>query len=72
MLSFSTKVLKVNLPNDFFQKRLAAIEVEKAHRAAVPLLVDCIEKMQLSGLTDPEIVHIFRRAADALEKTEQN
>ncbi len=62
----------MNLPNDFFQKQLAAIEVEKAHRAAIPLLVDCIEKMQFVGLADQEIVHIFRRAADALEKTEQN
>ena len=39
----------MNLPNDFFAKRLAAIELEKAHYAAIPLLVDCIEKMQLAG-----------------------
>ncbi len=70
--TFSAEMLKVNLPNDFFQKRLAAIEVEKAHRAAIPLLVDCVERMQLAGLTDREIVHIFRHAADALERTEQN
>ncbi len=63
----------MNLPNDFFQRRLAEAEVEKAHRAAIPLLVDCIEKMQLIGLTEQEIANIFRQAADALDQqTKQN
>ena len=50
----------MNLPNDFFAKRLAAIELEKAHYAAIPLLVDCIEKMQLAGLTEQEIAGILQ------------
>jgi hypothetical protein len=58
----------MNLPNDFFAKRLAAIELEKAHYAAIPLLVDCIEKMQLAGLTEQEIAGIFRQAVEALDK----
>ncbi len=58
----------MNLSNDFFAKRLAAIELEKAHHAAIPLLVDCIEKMQLAGLTEQEIAGIFQRAAQALDK----
>ncbi len=62
----------MNLPDDFFRGRLAEIEVEKAHRAAIPLLVDCIEKMQLVGLTEQEIAALFRHAAEALdERTEQ-
>jgi hypothetical protein len=58
----------MNLPNDFFAKRLAAIELEKTHHAAIPLLVDCIEKMQLAGLTEQQIAGIFRQAVEALDK----
>ncbi len=63
----------MNLPPDFFKRRLAEIEVQKAHHAAIRVLVDCIEKMQSTGLTEQEIASIFRHAADALDKgTEQN
>ncbi len=47
---------------------LAAIEVKKAQRAATALLIDYIEKMQVAGLADQEISHIFRHAADQLER----
>jgi hypothetical protein len=63
----------MNLPNDLFSRRLAEAEVENVHRAAIPLLVDCIEKMQLIGLTEQEIANIFRQAAEVLgQQTEQN
>jgi hypothetical protein len=77
---------KMNMPNDFFAKRLAsmeeqmerrlaAIEEEKAAQAQVdrlnrqiPLILDCIEKMGLAGLSEIEIAALFRHAADELER----
>jgi hypothetical protein len=61
----------MNPRHDLFKRRLAKIEVQKAHRAVILMLVDCIEKMQSTGLTEQEIASIFRRATDAWIK-EQN
>jgi hypothetical protein len=61
--------------DDFFVKRLAAIEEKKAHDAdterlcqTIPLITGCIKKMWLAGLTDREISVLFRQAADELDK----
>jgi hypothetical protein len=80
---------EMNMSTDFFAKRLAAIEEEKARRVAameeeeaaqayayrlnqqIPLIVDCIEKMGLAGLSREDIADLFRHAADELEKSEQ-
>jgi hypothetical protein len=67
-----------NLPrgDDFFVKRLAAIEEKKTHDArterlcqSIPLITDCIKKMWLAGLTQKDISALFRQAADELEKS---
>ena len=57
------------------ERRLAAIEEEKAAQAhadrlnqQIPLILDCIEKMSLAGLSKTEIANLFRHAADELEK----
>ena len=59
--------------------RLAVIEEEKAAQAQVdrlnqqiPLILDCIEKMSLAGLSETEIADLFRHAADELEKIRGN
>jgi hypothetical protein len=66
----------LNLPrdNDFFGKRMAAIEEKKAHDVdterlcqTIPLIADCIKKMWLAGLTAGEISVVLRQAADELE-----
>jgi hypothetical protein len=66
-----------NLPkdDDFFIKRLAAIEERKANDAhaerlcqSIPLITDCIKKMWLAGLTPKDIGVLFRQAADELDK----
>jgi hypothetical protein len=66
-----------NLPrgDDFFVKRLAAIEEKKTHDAhterlcqSIPLITDCIKKMWLAGLTQKDISVLFRQAADELDK----
>jgi hypothetical protein len=56
-------------------RRLADIEEEKAAEAHVdrlnqqiPLILDCIEKMSLAGLSETEIADLFRHAADEVEK----
>jgi hypothetical protein len=77
---------KMDMPADFFARRLASIEKEKAGRLAaieeeraaqaqvdrvnqqIPLILDCIEKMGLAGLSEIEIAALFRHAADELEK----
>ena len=58
------------------ERRLAAIEEEQAAQAHVdrlnqqiPLILDCIEKMSLAGLSEAEIADLFRHAADELENT---
>ena len=55
------------------ERRLAAIAEEKAAQAQVnrlnqqiPLILDCIEKMGLAGLSEIEIAALFRHAADEL------
>ncbi len=62
--------------NDFFAKRLAAIEEEKAANAemdrlngAIPLLLNSIKEMRLARLSDREIASFFRHAADELDTT---
>jgi hypothetical protein len=80
----------MNMANDFFAKRLAAIEEEKARRLValeeeeaaqayadrlnqqIPLIVDCIEKMGLAGLSQEEIAELFRHAAEELEKATES
>ena len=80
----------MDMPNDFFAKRLASIEEQKARRLAaieeekdaqaqvdrlnqqIPLILDCIEKMSVAGLSETEIADLFRRAADELEKIRAN
>jgi hypothetical protein len=66
-----------NLPrdDDFFIKRLAAIEQRKANDAhadrlcqSIPFITDCIKKMWLAGLTPKDIGVLFRQAADELHK----
>jgi hypothetical protein len=76
----------MNMPNDFFAKRLAsmeeqkerrlaAIEEEKAAQAQVDRLNQqiplCIEKMSLAGISENEIADLFRHAADELEKIQE-
>lgn len=76
----------MDMPADFFARRLASIEKEKAGRLAaieeeraaqaqvdrlnqqIPLILDCIEKMGLAGLSEIEIAALFRHVADELEK----
>jgi hypothetical protein len=80
----------MNMPNDFFAKRLASIEEQKARRLVaieeekaaqaqmdrlnqqIPLILDCIEKMGVAGLSETEIADLFRHAADELEKIREN
>jgi hypothetical protein len=66
-----------NLPkgDDFFIKRLAAVEERKGNHAhadrlcqSIPLIADCIKKMWLAGLTPKDISVLFRQAADELDK----
>jgi hypothetical protein len=66
-----------NLPrdDDFFIKRLAAIEERKGNDAhadrlcqSIPLITECIKKMWLAGLTPKDISVLFRQAADELDK----
>jgi hypothetical protein len=68
--------LKPHLPrgDDFFVKRLAAIEEKKTYDAhterlcqSIPLITDCIKKMWLAGLTRKDISVLFRQAADELD-----
>jgi hypothetical protein len=77
---------KMDMPADFFARRLASIEKGKAGRLAtieeekaaqaqvdrlnqqIPLILDCIEKMSLAGISETEIADLFRHAADELEK----
>ncbi len=61
--------------DDFFVKRLAAIEEKEAHDThteqlchAIPLITDCIRKMCRAGLTEKDISVLFRQAADELDK----
>ncbi len=74
------------MPDDFFSKRLASIEEEKARRLTIleedkaaqakmerlnqqiPLILDCVEKISLAGLSEYEIAGLFRLVADELEK----
>ena len=74
------------MASDFFAKRLAAIEEEKARQLAVleeeqaaqawadrlnqqiPLIMKCIDKMGLAGLSQKEMAQLFRHAAEELEK----
>jgi hypothetical protein len=73
----------MNMPNDFFAKRLAAIEQEKARaieeekaphahanrfNRAIPLIVDCIKKISVAELSEHEIADLLRAAADALDQ----
>jgi hypothetical protein len=76
----------MNMPNDFFAKRLASMEEQKERRLAaieeekaaqaqvdrlnrqIPLILDCIEKMGLAGLSEIEIAALFRHAAEELER----
>ena len=60
---------------DFLAQCLATIEEQKAVRAdsdrfnqAVPLIVECIKKMGLVGVSEREVIELFRHAADELEK----
>jgi hypothetical protein len=80
---------KMNMPNDFFAKRLASMEEQKERRLAaieeekaaqaqvdrlnqqIPLILDCIEKMSLAGISENEIADLFRHAADELEKIQE-
>ena len=55
-------------------RRLGAIERENASHAhtnrfnrAIPLIVDCIKKMCVAELSEPEIADLLRAAADALD-----
>ena len=66
-----------NLPrdDDFFVRRLAAIEEKKPNDGhterlcqSIPLITDCIKKMWLAGLTQNDISALFRQAADELDK----
>jgi hypothetical protein len=66
-----------NLPkgDDFFIKRLAAVEERKGNDPhadrlcqSIPLIADCIKKMWLAGLTPKDISVLFRQAADELDK----
>jgi hypothetical protein len=66
-----------NLPrgDDFFVKRLAAVEEKKPNDAhterlcqSIPLITDCIKKMWLAGLTQKDISVLFRQAADELDR----
>jgi hypothetical protein len=59
--------------------RLAAVEAEKAVQAKedrfnrqIPLILDCIEKMGLGGLSEIEIAGLLRHVADELEKIRGN
>jgi hypothetical protein len=79
----------MNMPNDFFAKRLASMEEQKERRLAaieeekaaqaqvdrlnqqIPLILDCIEKMSLAGISENEIADLFRHAADELEKIQE-
>jgi hypothetical protein len=69
--------LSPSLPrdDDFFVKRLAAIEEKKSNDAhmerlcqSIPLITDCIKKMWLAGLTQKDISVLFRQAADEMDK----
>jgi hypothetical protein len=80
----------MKMPNDFFAKRLASIQEQKARRLSaieeekaaqahvdrlnqqIPLILDCIDKMSLAGLSETEIADLFRHAADELEKIREN
>jgi hypothetical protein len=80
----------MNMPNDFFAKRLAFMEEEKARRLTaiegekatqahadrltqqIPLILDCIEKMRLAGLSEIEITGLFRHVAHELERIRGN
>jgi hypothetical protein len=70
-----------NLPrdDDFFVKRLAAIDEKEAHDAhterlcqSIPLITDCIKTMWLAGLTQKDISVLFRQAADELDKAKMD
>jgi hypothetical protein len=37
-------------------------------RQGIPVIVNCIKKMRLAGLSEQEIAGLFRHAADELEK----
>jgi hypothetical protein len=80
----------MKMPNDFFAKRLASIQEQKARRLSaieeekaaqahvdrlnqqIPLILGCIDKMSLAGLSETEIADLFRHAADELEKIREN
>jgi hypothetical protein len=60
--------------SDFFARRLANIETEKAARAemnrlngAILVLLNSIREMRLAKLSDQEIASFFRYAADELD-----
>jgi len=68
-----------NLPkgDDFFIKRLAAVEERNGNDAhadrlcqSILLIEDCIKKMWLAGLTPKDISVLFRQAADELDKSQ--
>lgn len=59
--------------------RLVAIDEERAAQAKkdrfnrqIPLILDCIEKMGLGGLSEIEIAGLLRHVADELEKIRGN
>ncbi len=61
--------------DDFFLKRLAAIQDDAAYDAhterlcqAIPLITNCIKKMCLAGLSAKDISALFRQAAEELDK----
>jgi hypothetical protein len=70
-----------NLPkdDDFFLKRLAAIEEKNAHDIqterlcqVIPLIIDCIKKMRLAGLMEQDMSVLFRQTANELDKAKTN
>src|SRR5580658_9453667 len=68
---------KMSMPNDFFARRLAAIEEEKAAQAhadrfnqSIPLIVDCIKQMRLAELSgEGNRLHIPSRGRRARQST---
>jgi hypothetical protein len=70
---FATRLAAIEEEKD---RRLAANEEEKAAQVhadrlnqQISLIVDCMEKMDLAGLSYNEIARLFRHAADELENT---
>ena len=51
----------------FFEEKAAQAQVDRLNQQ-IPLILDCIEKMGLAGLSEIEIAALFRHVADELEK----